>query len=62
MQSILNRMEQSVTGDPCRSVLLTGDAGVGKTTQIRALAQQLVEKGLLFLRPRRQISLPANRI
>ena len=48
MQSILNRMEQSVTGDPCRSVLLTGDAGVGKTTHIRALAQQLAGKGLVF--------------
>lgn len=48
MQSILNRMEQSVTGDPCRSVILTGDAGVGKTTHIRALAQQLAGKGILF--------------
>jgi ATP-dependent Clp protease ATP-binding subunit ClpC len=48
MQSILNRIEQSVAGDPCRSVLLTGDAGVGKTTHIRTLAQQLAGKGLLF--------------
>ena len=48
MQSVLNRMEQAVTGDPSRSVILTGDAGVGKTTHIRALAQQLAGKGLLF--------------
>ena len=48
MQSILNWMEQSITGDPCRSVILTGDAGVGKTTYIRALARQLAGKGLVF--------------
>ncbi|MGD8212701.1 MAG: AAA family ATPase, partial [Desulfobacterales bacterium] len=48
MQSILNRMEQSATGDPCRSVILTGDAGVGKTTYIRALAKQLAGKGFMF--------------
>jgi ATP-dependent Clp protease ATP-binding subunit ClpC len=48
MQAILNRMEQTLTGEPCRSVILTGDAGVGKTTYIRALAQQLAGKGIIF--------------
>ena len=49
MQSVLNRMKHSVTGDPCRSVIVTGDAGVGKTTFIRALATQLIDKELVFL-------------
>jgi hypothetical protein len=44
-QRMMGFFEQAVTGDPCRSDLLTGDAGVGKTTHIRALAQQLAEKG-----------------
>jgi ATP-dependent Clp protease ATP-binding subunit ClpC len=48
MQSTLNRIEKSVAGEPCRSVILTGDAGVGKTTHIHALAQQLAAKGILF--------------
>lgn len=48
MALILARMEQSLTGTPARSLILTGEAGVGKTTHVRALAQRLAEKGLVI--------------
>lgn len=48
MTSTLNRMQKTLTAEPSRSVILTGDAGVGKTTYIRALAQRLADRGLLL--------------
>ena len=47
MAANLARMEKSLTAKPARSIIIAGDAGVGKTTLVRALAQQLADRGLL---------------
>ncbi len=47
MQSIINRLEKTLTGESGRSAILSGDAGVGKTTLMRAFAQQIFNRGWL---------------
>jgi ATP-dependent Clp protease ATP-binding subunit ClpC len=47
MEAVLDRMEKALTGQAGRSVILTGEAGVGKTTHMHALAQRLARKRLL---------------
>lgn len=49
MTATLARMERTLTAEPIRSIIVAGDAGVGKTTHILALAQRLAARGLVFL-------------
>jgi ATP-dependent Clp protease ATP-binding subunit ClpC len=48
MERTLRRLEKTLTAGTGRSVILTGEAGVGKTTHVRALARRLASGGLLI--------------